>query len=410
MSVLTGALSRRVMGFGALPLLSALTPLVALPALARTCDTSQWATFLVGQSVGSVTALAIGGGWSVIGAPEVALSDGQEQVLLFRTSVLMRCILSLLILPLAFLVTAGLGHGDLLGMAATTSGAGLGWSLAWFAVGRADVRMLLWYDVAPRVFSNVLGAILAVLFESPVIYCFVVLGFQILPSVLLWRRLTVPRGGSLLRGLPERFLQNSHAAFVDVVAGASTLGSVALVGSAVTQQELARYGSFDRITRMASIGISATSNGLMSWVSTGAGYEFGRRVRASLMLQLATGGVGAVGLIVLGPALSEVLFGAQFQADRWMCAGFGVYFFFWALETVMGRQVLAARDHHSALLVATICGAAVGAGCTLFLAEVHGASAASWGLGAGMAVTVLIELPFVARIVRKESAAGALTA
>lgn len=152
------------MGFTAIPLISLLTPLVALPLLARSVTVQDFVSVAVGQSVGALGALVVAYGWSVTGPAEVARCDPQQRPALWRESVRTRFLVYVVVAPAA-LVGARLvdpGESWLAGIVAVASLVG-GMTVTWYAVGTGRPGILALYDAMPRAVGNLTGVGMVVL-------------------------------------------------------------------------------------------------------------------------------------------------------------------------------------------------------------------------------------------------------
>jgi len=400
---------RRLGAFGALPLLSILTPLVALPILARSADIDEWAALGVGQSLGALGGLVVGFGWNIVGPTEVANATAQQRHELFRESLVSRLLVAVFAVPLVSLL-AGLLPGTtahalaslVAGCAATT-----GFSLGWYAVGVGRAGLIARYELIPRAVGNLLGAVVASQLDSLAAYPVVLVLFQVVPIAVFWRR----QGGTASQRMTpgrvvRRLRTNLAGASTEVVAGAYSLGAVSIVAASGTTTVVATFTSGERLTRFASLGISTLANALQGWVAESSGSEFVRRIRVTFLLHLA---VGVVGLVVVGgfaQELTRLLFGAELQTSPATGRFLAVFFFLWSLETVTGRHVLATRRRTDVLFITTAVGSVVGVGAVATGAAVAGAPGAAAGLALSLFLIVLIQSYWAIRLVRIEQSSN----
>lgn len=396
---------RRLGAFGALPLLSILTPLVALPILARSADIDQWAALGIGQSLGGLGGLVVGFGWNVIGPTEVANSTPEQRHELFRESLASRLIVAVVAVPLVSLLAGLLPGTRAHGLAALVAfcAATTGLSLGWYAVGVGRAGLIAGYELIPRAVGNLLGAVVASQLDRLAAYPVVLVLFQVVPVAVFWRRQVGTGSGRMtLARVVRRLRSNLSAASTEVVAGAYSLGAVSIVAASGTTTAVATFNSGERLTRFASLGISTTANALQGWVSESSGSSFVRRIRVTFLLHLA---VGLAGLVVIGgfaQELTRLLFGPELQTSRATGRFLGVFFLLWSLETVTGRHVLATRRRTDVLFVSTAIGSVVGVAAVATGASTAGAPGAAAGLAFSLFLIVLIQGYWAIRLVRIE--------
>lgn len=151
----------RLMGFGMIPALALISPLLLLPLLTRVAGAEGWAAIATGQAIGSVGAVLVLFAWPTIGPPLVANKDWTEARGVYLTSALMRAVLLLLALPLVFLTVDLIVPPEWSSIASVVAlgSCMTGLSASWFFVGRGTPKPLLLIETLPRIAGVVLSAI-----------------------------------------------------------------------------------------------------------------------------------------------------------------------------------------------------------------------------------------------------------
>lgn len=396
---------RRLTGFGVAPLVASLSPLLVLPLLARLLTTGEWASVAIGQSVGGLGALMIGMGWSVAGPAEIARAGDAERRLLLAESLWSRGSVAPVVLLLSCAAAAAIPGATSPWLAAATAFAAAcqGFSLAWYAIGVGRSSLLIGYEAVPRLAGSLAGVAAVAALGTAVLFPLALLGSMLVPWLLFWRH-AVPRAvlRAGRRGVVVRLRCNVAAMATETVAGAYSVGASALVGGVASPAAVATFNAGERLTRFGSQGIGAAGAALQGWVAEATGRRFVRRVASSALTQLLIGGTGLVVLALAGPALTGLLFGDRLRIDRPTGIALGIFFLLWAVETVTGRHVLAARQRTGALLATTAAGSVVGVVAIVGGAIHAGAAGGAAGLASGIAVIVALQTLPVAQILRHE--------
>lgn len=380
-----------------------LSPLLALPILARSTTVTEWSTIAIGQGIGAVAALAVSYGWSVVGPARAALCPDDQLASLWVLSTRTRiAALMATVVPLVLACVASLPEGSrALGTAVALATSLTGFSLMWFAVGTGRSKQLVAYDSVPRAVGSVAGAALAAATGDLLYFPLMLAASIALPmGAFTWLQMrSTPARAS---GSPTvRHGTMVQAMATEIIAGSYTVGASALVGQAASAGTVATFNSGERLTRAGSVAISVTGNTLMGWVARAKGRMFVKRCGLAASAHFLVGLIGFTVLVVLGPELTGLLFGDFRMADE-DCRWFGLYFFLWSMETVTGRHVLANKHHTRALLLSTSVGGAFGLISIPWAASTMGSTGAAIAMCSAMTVIVLLQIPAVAAVLSRE--------
>jgi O-antigen/teichoic acid export membrane protein len=358
-------LSRRILAFAGVPFLSLIAPLLFLPVLARLAGTDAWVAIALGQSVGGFAALVAGLGYSTLAPPMIAVATADRRRRILATSLHIRLPFWLVAGAVGVLVAALLApeshrlHAAV--MAGAISLAALAPTWYWIGVGRA--LPILWTEVVPRMAAT-LAATGILLAGGAVIWYPVLLIVAMLagPAVVYLRfagpeLLRVDRADALsvLRTHPP-------AVIAETAAGAYNALAVALVAGVAPVAQAAHYVTGDKSYRIGQYSVSALGNALQGWVAEASGERsaLGRRLRIAVLLHTALGLAGLIGFALIGPWVTEVLFGRAVAIDEITALGFGVATLGIALGTACGRIGLITLGARTTFMVCVLGASAVG--------------------------------------------------
>jgi len=383
-SVGVSALVRRIVAFAGAPFLSLVAPFLFLPVLSRLAGVDAWVAIALGQSVGAFAALLAGMGYATLAPPLLAQSDADARRRYVATSLYVRIPVWVGAAIIAGVVAAVMAPGEYAPDAAATavalSIAGLAPTWYWVGVGKA--LPILWAEVLPRAAAMMLaaGVLLA---GGDLMWYPVLLGVAMVagPAVIYAR---ITRGS--LRSVSRRdvgavWRHHPPAVIAETAAGAYNALAVTLVTHVTSVTDAARYVSGDKTYRIGQYGVSSLGNALQGWVVERGRAGVGRRMRAAVMLHVALGVAGLIGLAWLGPWLTRFLFGADVAINRATAVGLGVAVVGIALGTVFGRIGLVMVGARHAFMACVVVAATVGATSLLVAGSVWGTTGAAWALG-----------------------------
>ncbi|WP_424447268.1 hypothetical protein [Microbacterium arborescens] len=385
---------RRFGGLALLPFLSLAIPFVILPVISRG-EESAWAAVGIGESVGAVLALVIGYGWPLVGPSRVAALEDSRARELFTMSLVSRSLVAVIAAVPAALLTALLAPGGSAGLAvAAMAAVGVaGLSPSWFLIGRSEPRAIALYDLLPRLAGALLSAAL-VLAGAPVIW-YPVLMLTVTLGGIAWfcaRRAARPPRGAVRAGI-RSLRDDIQPALAVVAAGVYSAGTVAIVSIAGTTTVVAVYVVADKVLKAALTAIVAATNAVQGWVSEDSDRAVirARGWRGTYILG-GIGIVGALGIGVLGPWATALVFGQRVAIDALTSAGIGATFFAIAVNSAFGRLLLTPLGAIRWVTRSTFVGAAIGVPLIVLGTAVGGApgAAAAFALSEFLVVAVQV--------------------
>ena len=393
-------LARRLLGFGSLPLLSAVAPLAILPVIARTGGADAWVAVATGQAVGVVASTVIGFGWSVTGPPRVARADDAARLAILRDAVRTRAAVAAPVLALAVVAAALLSPGPArtLAVLMACASAVAGFSVAWFCVGAGTPGLIARYEALPRVGGIAVSAALLLATGALALYPVLLLVSTVAGSALLYRRLgaelrsggAVPQVAERLDAVPVRTLLRAQAtgAAIELSGAAYTAAPVLLAGQLLLA-DVPGYVSGDRLYRLALYAVVVVGNAFQGWLpGAGPAAEPGRR-RVALAAHVAVGVVGGAAFALLAPWASAVLFGEALRVPATVAVALGVAFLAVSVSTTVIRHRLLPGRGPGVVLGVTALGAVVGIAAVAVLGSTWGALGVAAGVAGGETFVVV---------------------
>lgn len=359
------SLGYRLAGFGGLPLISMITPLLVLPVLGRIAGKSGWASLATGESIGTFAAIVIAYGWNVAGPPRIALTtDRVGRATLYRESLVVRGALAVVAVPVIGVLCVLLAADGyvvptvLMGL----SGAVTGLSFAWYSVGAGDPRSIAVYEAIPRVVSAALAAGIIVVTRQLAVYPLMAATVS-LGGILLFSRRTL-RGVELprlsRRDIGRLLVRDKALAGIDVAGGAYATVPVPLVSAFSIAAVASSYASSDKLYKFGLYIPITLGNAFQSWTVEGPVSGRARRLRTALAAHILVGLVGWAFLTVAGPPVSALLFGSEVASDRAVCFWLGATFLIVSTRISLTRHLLVPIGHIRVVFVATVVGAVCG--------------------------------------------------
>ncbi len=380
------ALVRRVVAFAGLPFLSLLAPFLFLPLLARLAGADAWVAIAVGQSVGGFAALVAGLGYATLAPPVVAIATGEERRRYVATSLHARIPVWIVAAVAAVLVAVALSPESARleagAMAAAMSLAALAPTWYWIGVGRA--LPILWSEVLPRLAATLAATGILLAGGGAVWYPILLVVAMVAGPAIVYARIAGREVAHVARGEVGAILRTHPPAVVaEVAGGAYNALAVALVTAVAPVAAAARYVSGDKTYRIGQYSVTALGNALQGWVAEALRDRaaLARRLRITVLLHLALGGAGLLAFALVGPWLTEVLFGGEVAIDTLTALGFGVATLGISLGTACGRIGLVTLGARHAFMTCVLAASALGVAGLLVGGAVWGASGAAWGLG-----------------------------
>ena len=387
-------LSRRLLGFTLLPLISIATPLLALPIVARNSSTAEWVGLAVGQALGVTCAIVVGQGWGLRGPALIASvlhePDWIETAIVdsFKSRLMAFIVASPVVAAIAgFLAPAG---GSVMATLSALAFSTYGFTLSWVFVGLGDPWGAAKVDHLPKAVANIVGAVLV--WWGMNISCYpIVIGSTMLFAgpVCTYRRVRMAaRQGLRAQSHARLFKTSWKACATELVSSYGTLGTPLFASSpSVTAISASRYVSADRLNIMGQYAVGALANALQRWVVEG---DWAVRFRRALIFHGLLGVVGLLIFIFFAPLLSALLFTESFAFDALVGAGFGSSILIVSLNTTLRRHLLLPRERDGLAFLGSLAGAAVGLPLVFLCGQLNSLSGAAFSLAFGQFVTLII--------------------
>lgn len=388
---MTPSIYRRLAGFTMLPAIAAISPLLVLPVVSRAAPAEGWASALAGESVGTFAAIAIAYGWTTIGPALVAIApDDHERGALYRQALVVRLLVACVALPILVLIctlVASDGY-ELLAALMGVQGALIALSFTWFAVGIGTPGSIAFYDSIPRVLMAALAAV--VILQTGVIEFYPIAGIAVTVVGTTWYTVNVlrryPGAWPRMRSVPSLFRVGAPVALNDAALGAYSAVPTPLVNVTSPGLAAAGFASGDKLAKLGQFLPLTLANALQTWTAEVYGAARERRLKLALSAHTVFGMIGALGLGLLGPFATLVLFGPSADAGFEIMIPLGVAFGFFSIRTSMTRHVLFPAGKSVTVMRATLLGTLVGVPAMVLLAIPFGAV----GVATGYALTELI--------------------
>ena len=240
--------------------------------------------------------------------------------------------------------------------------AAVGLSISWYCIGVGAPAKIARYEVFPRALGAVVAAALVLLTHWLWLYPLALL-LSVVVGVSVFSRVTLRgfhrerHGVSALRSMLRR---QTPPTMIEVSAGSYTMGGGFLASLVTDPRQIAEFGSADRLNQISLQAIVAVGNALSPWVAESHGSQFVRRARLALAAHTTLGVIGLLGIALLGPWVSALLFGERLAVGSATATAFGAYFLFVSLQTVLARHILVSRGRVRVVLAATLLGAGLG--------------------------------------------------
>lgn len=381
-----------------IPAFSAVTPLIAIPAITHSYGAAGWEAYALGLSIGSAACVIIELGWPLTGPQRVAAESPGARWVTLVSSIRTRALMLVIFAPLAGVVAALLAANA--GSAYPTTAslvavafAAAGLSGNWYFIGVGQPLRILASDTLPRAFLIVASSLAVAAGGS----------LELVPFALLVAAVCSPAACLLLarheRRYPARLtLQDDLRVMrqqLDAVGSRSIAAlymalPIALVG-AFAPAALASFAAVDRLMRMALTILQAVPNALQNWLgSAQTPIERRHRVLRSIALNASLGVVAGGVFTFATPWASQVLFTGTVQVDWSLAALGGSVLALVCLSRATGPLALVRYQRIRTITFSAAAAAVIGVPAICILAVVAGAAGAMIGeiLAETTAITV----------------------
>ncbi|MDK9347715.1 hypothetical protein FAM23867_001805 [Propionibacterium freudenreichii] len=377
---------RRLAGFTGWPLLSLVTPLVAMPIIARFVGDG-WSGVVTAMSIGTFGSNLAIWGWSYAGPALVAQASETERARLYTESVCSRLLMLVFVLPATMIVTLLLAPTSVrlpavLVASAFTMGA---LSPQWFCIGVGRPKLLGLYDTLPRVIATIASVPIMLWTQSMIAYPLLLIATLLIALWLFPRRvITTPAPSSVtLRDAWRSIRSMASIASASIVGVAYSYAPVPIATALLLSIDSSRFASADQLYRYALFAVTALGNALQGWALEVEGPAGRRRHHAAIALHAVLGLLGAAGIAFVGPWATRVLFGAQVAAGPSLTAWYAVAFLFISASTPFLRNILVPNGRQKTVLLATMTAAVLG----IIVMVLAGLDNRAAGIAAGLALS-----------------------
>lgn len=382
--------------------ISALSPLIALPFVARAAGPEGFVNIATGQAIGTLAATIILFGWNIKGPVTLARSPKPTEI--FWASLFSRLMNSAVVLPVVVVIA----------MLATTQGDALltvvsalafslqGFSISWYAVGTGDPRISLAFDSFPRLVANTLGGVLALVLMAPLVYPLFILGLTL--GALVASMLTVGRQRPWSASLAWQDARASYGTqWQPAATGAlltfsetSPLTVLGIIGSPASRG----FAPFDRLLKYGYIGVYMVTNSFQGWVASADGALKTKRMRRATGLHLGLAAALGCGFALLAPWAAPILLGPGFAIEPLTALFGGVGLAAMTMTTVLGVCVLLPSHNDRAYLWSVGLGAALIVPAVVTGAHAGGVTGAAAAVAVVQLIVLVAMLPVSLRVLR----------
>lgn len=325
-----GGLARRLrqmIAYAGFPMLGAITPILALPAISREFGPRGWAAIAVGQSVGAAASVAVELGWGLTGPQAAAASDPDGLRRVFASSLTSRGVAALAVIPpvVAIVILLNPEHvlaACLAAVAMTMSG----FTTNWLYIGVGRPSRIFWTDAFPRFFSVLAGVAAITLLKAPLaaFSACLVAGFLASPLIsVLIERLT---WGDFSESESVRSIfRRQRVALAGRGLSAVYIGLPVALVQAWAPGAVAGFAAVERLLRMILLVLQGVPNSLYRTVGRAPrdGPSLSHVEVRVIQLQAGVGVFASLGCVALLPIAVDLMFAGQLSitgSSRWVAA------------------------------------------------------------------------------------------
>lgn len=363
-----------------------LSPLFVLPFVTRAAGPEGWAAIATGQALGVTASLVVQFGWGTTGPPRVATLVGIRRRELYATSVLMRALILIAVLPPAVLATLQIVDpqwgtiASVLCAAAAFTGLGPGW----FFVGIGRPMPLMWFETLPRLVGLIISTVVIAYTGNLMLYAIVTFLVEATMVAVSASVISHSTASFKYHGRQVAFHAREQWALAlsALVSSGYTRLSVPIV-TLFAYSQAPTFASADRIQTLSRSAIKPFVQSFQGWASEA------RHDRSQFLkrFKIATLAVTAVGLLVstfvalLLPVFDEFLFGPDIPINHLQSVLIGVAIFGIGISNCTANFYLAPQNKIGAVARSTIVASVLGVPLIWIGAETHGAAGALGAIG-----------------------------
>ena len=399
-----------LVSFLLIPAISAVTPLIAIPAISSTAGVRGWEAYALGLSIGSAACVIVELGWPLTGPQRVAAEAPGQRWATFVSSVRTRLLALLILGPIAVLVAVALtritgASYTITAALMALASAATGLSGNWYFTGVGRPLRILTSDALPRALLVTAGSVAVVngapLQVIPAAFLLAVL-FSPVASMLLARHERVGKARFTLRDDVRVMRGQLTAMGGRSIAALYAALPITLVG-VFAPGALAAFAAAERLMRMGLTVLQAVPNALQNWLgSAGTGAEVRRRVNTVIKLNLTLGLVAGVGFALLAPWASTILFTGAVTIDPLLAAAAGAVIVLVSLTRALGPLGLVRYGLVHAVTVSAAAAAIVGVPAICIFAVLWGAVGATLGEIVAETTAAAVQIAYLVRAMHRD--------
>lgn len=371
----------RVSGFALVPMLSIVSPLLAIPAVTLAFGAPGWSAVAIGQSVGAASAVVVELGWGLTGTQRVARQSrpAARRLLALSMSTKLVVLIPLLIFSAitAYLLSNQHKETALL-TAVGTALAGL--SSVWYYIGRGQLNRIFLLDAIPRLLAIVLASTFII--AGGPLWIYPVIGLilpQTISLIMVWRIEQLKF--KLLTGLGARrtwrLLRLQGNALAARSLSAMYIALPVAIVSIVSPQSVPLFAAIERLQRMTLQVLAAVPNMMQKWVgqvpTAPARYA---RVKKSLIYNFFFAFGASTVYVALAPLAMDIIFSDIVQLPLELSLLSGLLVFVVCISRSTGNIALVAFKKIETIKWSALFGAVLGLASLVILASGFGTKGA----------------------------------
>jgi hypothetical protein len=369
---------RRLRGFVALPLLGGVVPILVVPAVTSALGVRGWAALATGQAIGTVGAAVILWGWSIGGPSELARSDIRDRGSIYAASVISRCIVAAVIVPLSGVVALWVARDYEVSAAVTAIGTSLwGLSTGWYFVGIGSPGRIAMADALPRNLAFLAGAGGLQVVSSGMAFAVPFLGVSALSLLATnwavsgrWSRDALRDALTHLRdNVP---ITGYGVAAIGYMTLAIPLSSVA--GPAVT----AAFAAGDRIRGAATVGVSSICSAFQGWIFERGTQHVAARQRVAFLVTTGAGVAAGTAITVALPLADSFLLSGTAEIALSASIAFGLTVALMAANYSLVSHFVVPSGSRRPVVEAAVIASILAVTAVPPMARAFGASGVAW--------------------------------
>lgn len=295
-------------GFIALPVISAIAALIAVPFLIRFGGVNGWAAIAIGQGVGATVALIVTFGWGTSGPAQVARAPQAALGHIYWTSVCMRLAVLTLVLPLGLFIVHALApaeHATALLVCAAVAMQGM--TPGWYLTGLHRPFAIAALETGPRAAAQVSAIVIVAV--SGDLYWFGAITLAVEALFVVFSAILIARpqsAATTLRDAASQARQQWPLVLSALTSALYTRAATPIV-AAVSPIAVPLFAAADRVQQFGRTGLRPIAMFFQGWVAADTRRSQARAKVASLVT-IGAGLVIGVAVAVFLPPVSPLLF------------------------------------------------------------------------------------------------------